>query len=61
VLFDDQRALAQPKALFGPLLNGCLEGYAGNYKIIGIAHDVPNLAVRPHPLDTKRIVFKGHP
>jgi hypothetical protein len=59
-ILDDQRALAQPKALFGPLLDGDFERGAGEYEIIGIDQDMADFAVRTHSFDAEGVIFKGH-
>ena len=60
MLFDDERALAQPKALFGPLLNGRFEGCTGEAEMVSIDQDMTDFAVRPHSLDAVRIVRRRH-
>jgi hypothetical protein len=60
VLLDDQRALAQPKALLGPLLNGSFEGRAGQREIVSIDEDMTDFAMRPHSFDAVRIVSGRH-
>ena len=42
------------------LFDGCFEGCARDCNVVGVAHDLPNVAVGPHLLDTKRIILKGH-
>src|SRR5262249_10934387 len=58
MLLNHQRPLAQPKSFIRILLHGRLEGCNGNTQVIGINQHPPNLAVRPHPLDSEGVIFE---
>ena len=60
MLFDNQRALAKPKAFLRPLLYGGFERCPGDEKIIRIGGSVPDFAVRSHAFDAEGIILKGH-
>src|SRR6266536_1634041 len=51
---------AQLNARLGILLEGCPEGRAGDHRIVGVDHDLHDLAAGAQFLDAEGVTFRGH-